>query len=121
HLLAGAAADAQGRIHVRLLHLDGRHLGVPRAVVLALPLWHLGVFSPNRLGRRGTELLAHNARRRHRPRQATTLVVHGGADRDGLLIDAHLLLLVDLLDGPGGTYLAAEHARELAVANAGDE
>src|SRR5262249_42714788 len=122
HLLARAAPDAERRIDVRALQVDRLHrrlLAIGARLRGADPRGRL--FDPDRLRRRRAELLAHDARRLHAPRQTTPLVVERRADLHRRNAEAELLLLRDLLDGPRGADLTAENARVLAVADARDQ
>src|SRR5262249_10484844 len=107
HFFARAAADTKVRIHVRTLELHREDLGFGAArLVVVVALRHLDLFGPNGLRGRRAKLLAYDARRRHRPRQAPPLIVHRGPDRNRLLTDSHLLLFGDLLNGARGAHLA---------------
>src|SRR5580692_12285477 len=108
-LLARSAPHAKRRIDVRTLQVH-RLIAGRRAVRPWLPFSYgrVHLFDPNRLGRRGAELLADDARSLHGPWQTAPLVVEGRADLDRRLALAHLFFLADLLNGPRRTHLPAE-------------
>src|SRR5258706_4132496 len=109
--LADAAADAELRPHVRLLQDD----------LLTVPARDRLLVRADRLRRDGADLLAHDARRLHRPRQAAPLVEERGAEADRALVavgaEAELPLERRLLDRAGRADLGAERAVELAEAD----
>ena len=63
------------------LHASASSACSPSWPGLAVALRDLDLFDPDRLRRRRAELLADDARRRHRPGQAAALIVERGADR----------------------------------------
>ncbi len=107
-MLADAAADAQRRVHVRPAQRDG----------IAVALDDGDFARENRLGRHGTNFLADDARRFHRPRQAAPLVKERGAELDRAFLvkrpGAGLFLDGDALDRTGRADFAAKRAVHLA-------
>ena len=105
-----AAADAQRRVHIRPAQRDG----------IAVALGDGDFARVNRLGRHGTNFLAHDARRFHAPRQAAAQIIKRGAELDGTLrrefAGAGLFLNRDALNRAGRADLAAERAIHVARA-----
>src|SRR5262249_35771551 len=112
HLLAGTAADAEAWINVRALQLHRQHRGLlafgPRLLVA---YGRFDFFDPDRLRRRGAELLADDAGRLHTPWKTPAMIVESSADLHRCHALTKLLFLGDLLDGACWANLAAEHAR----------
>src|ERR1039457_5851205 len=110
-VLANPAADAQRRVHVRPAQRDG----------IAVALGDGDFARVNRLGRHGTNFLADDAWRFHRPRQAAALIKKRGAQLDRAFLvkrtGAGFFLDGNPLDRAGGTHLATERAVHLAEAD----
>src|SRR5690606_37636142 len=110
-----AATNAQTGVHMWAFDRDHFHAVHDACLRNTRTRRDLYFFEPNRLGRGGTKLFTHSARRGHGPGQAAPSIEHSCTNADRFLTDPQFLRFFNFGDGARWTYLSAQHTRMLTI------